>query len=221
MIPMLLWRCPLCATDEALRHLVRPLRAERVVCRRCGAAWRVRRVPGDDFYLRVTTAGNAGGRIGDERPLAAWYDALKQTLHVRPLHDPAFAPSPAETLYLASGTVELQAEATDPLFFPATAAPVCADKSAVAGRSVGRGRLFLTERRLAWRGADGRAADFPLRRLNSAYAVMDIGVVLLVDLRLYMARFLEESLLKWVTYIGLIAPQVEAETGHRIVTSHF
>lgn len=221
MIPMLLWRCPLCATNDALLHIARLLRADRVLCRCCGATWRVHRVPGDDFYLRVTATGSAGGRIGDERPLAAWYDALKQTARLHPLHDPALPLSAGETLYLASGAVQLQTETTDPLFFPDTSAAARADKSAVTGATVGQGRLFLTNQRLAWRGVDGRAAHFPLRRLNSAYAVMDIGVALLVDLRLYMACFLEESLLKWVTYIALIAPQVEAETGHRIATSHF
>ncbi len=221
MIPLLLWRCPLCAVDDALTHRARLLRADRVLCRSCGAAWRVRRVPGDDFYLRVTAAGQAGGRVGDERPLAAWYDALKATLALHSLADPALPLLPGEVLYLASGAAELRTETTDPRFFPAASAPARADKSVVTGASVGTGRLFLTDRRLAWRGVDGRAADFPLRRLNSAYAVMDIGVALLVELRLYMAQFQEESLLKWVTHIALLTPQVEAETGHRIATSHW
>ncbi len=221
MIPLLLWRCPLCAVDDALLHVTRPLQADRVLCRACGTVWHVRRVPGDDFYLRVIVAGRAGGHVGDERPLAAWYDALKATLCLRPCTDPALPLLPGETLYLASGTVDLEAESTDPLFFPHHSAPPRADKQAVTGAGVGCGRLFLTDQRLAWRGADGRAADFPLCRLNSAYAVMDIGVALLVELRLYMAYFREESLLKWVTHIGLVAPQVAEATGHRIVTSHW
>jgi len=217
MMPLLLWRCPLCAADDALTHITHPLRADRVLCQKCGAAWRVRRVPGDDFYLRVIAAGRAGGRVGDERPLAAWYDALKATLSLRALTDPALPLFPGETLHLASGTVELEAETTDPLFFPESDAPPRADKRGVTGASVGRGRLFLTDERLAWRSAEGRDADFSLDRLASAYAVMDRGVTLLVDLRLYMLRFLEESLLKWVTMIGLVA----AATDRCITTSHW
>jgi hypothetical protein len=63
MIPLLLWRCPLCATDDALEHQVRCFRADRVRCRRCRAEWRVRRVPGDNFYLKLV-AGQACPELG-------------------------------------------------------------------------------------------------------------------------------------------------------------
>jgi hypothetical protein len=43
----------------------------------------------------------------------------------------------------------------------------------------------------------------------------------MVEMRLYTVRFLEESVLKWVTYLAFVARQVQAETGHRITTSHF
>jgi hypothetical protein len=221
MLPLLLWRCPLCATDDALVQVERRLRPDLLHCRSCGAAWRVRRVPGAGFALRVTAAGTSGGRVGEERSLAEWYDALKATLSLRPVGAAALPLAAGETLYLASGVAELRAETTDPLFFSASSAPPRLDKREVTGASVGLGRLFLTDQRLAWRGVDGRDADFPLTRLASAHAVMDIGVTLLVDLRLYMVTFREESLLKVVTMIGLLAPQVAAATGHRIVTSHW
>jgi hypothetical protein len=108
------------------------------------------------------------------------------------------------------------------LFFPIPAADSTTrlDKGQVKGQTVGRGRLFLTSRRLIWQGA-GEARSFPLHRLNSAYAFVDYGVTFMVEMRLYTVCFLQESLLKWVTFIALVAPQVEAETGHRIATSHF
>jgi hypothetical protein len=215
VIPLLLWRCPLCVTDDALVHVERPFRAGRVHCRRCGAEWRVRRVPGDNFYLNLANRS-------DERSITAWYDAMKATVRLEPILDPALPLPPGEALYLASGPAELQAEATDPLFFPVPESPRASrvDKKEVAGRTTGQGRVFLTSRRLIWQG-DGPARSFPLARLNSAYAVMDYGLTLMVEMRLYTVRFLEESLLKWVTYLALVAPQVEAETGHRITTSHF
>lgn len=218
MIPLLLWRCPLCATNDALVHIERRFRADSVRCRACRAEWRVRRVPGDNFYLKLVDSNQPG----DERSITAWYDAMKATVRLEPLNDPAVALEAGELLYLASGAAELIAEESDPLFFPVPPDPGATrrDKGEVRGKMVGRGRLFLTGRRLIWQGA-GMPRSFSLRRLNSAYAFMDYGLTLMVEMRLYTLRFLEESLLKWVTYLALVAPLVESETGHRITTSHF
>ncbi|MBN1954279.1 MAG: hypothetical protein JW900_04425, partial [Anaerolineae bacterium] len=175
----------------------------------------LRRVPGDNFYLRLV-----GTR--DERSVTAWYDAMKATLRLEAVHDPAAALEPGEVLYLASGPAELVVEEGDPLFFAVSAgsgAPRL-DKRQVEGRPVGRGRLFLTDRRLVWRDKD-RAVSWPLARLNSAHAFLNHGVMFLIEMRLYTARFLQESLLKWVTYVAMVSAQVEAETGHRITTSNF
>jgi len=223
MIPLLLWRCPLCAVNDALVHIERRFRADRLRCRACGAEWRLRRVPGDNFYLELRTGpGGVAPRRRDERSITAWYDAMKATLRLEPIHDPALALTADEVLYLASGPAELHAEADDPLFFPVADPPAATrrDKRHIEGRRVGRGRLFLTNRRLVWQH-EGTARAFALRRLNSVHTVMDDGLTLMVEMRLYTVRFLEESLLKWLTYLALLAPQVEAETGHRIATSHF
>lgn len=217
---MLLWRCPLCATDDALRQVERRFRADRLFCTHCRTEWRVRRAPGDNFYLTLAVGQNDTLSHGDERSLAAWYDLMKGTLRLERRHDPALALEPGEALYLASGAAELQAEATDPLFFPAPAPRRRVDKRHVEGRSAGRGRLFLTDRRLVWLGEE-LPRTFPLARLNSAHAVMDLGLALMVERRLYTVYFLEESLLKWVTYLALVARQVWSKTGHRIETSHF
>jgi hypothetical protein len=225
VIPLLLWRCPLCATNDALVHVERRFRAGRVRCRCCRAEWRVRRMPGDNFYLRLTV-GQDGTRSvpsrDDDRSITAWYDVMKATLCLEPVHDPGIALAGDEVLYLASGPAELIAEESDPLFFPVYDSPNATylDKREVRGQAVGLGRLFLTNRRLVWQGEEA-LCSFPLCRLNSAYAFVDFGVTLMVEMRLYTVRFLEESLLKWVTYIALVARQVGAETGHRITTSHF
>lgn len=215
MIPLLLWRCPLCATNDALVHTVRCFRADRVHCRQCHAEWRVRRVPGDNFYLRLV-------HTGDERSITAWYDAMKATLRLEPIYDAEVSLDAGEILYLASGPAVLIAEETDPSFFPVPPDPDATrrDKREVGGKVAGQGRLFLTRRRLIWQG-EGRTNSWPLARLNSAYAFVDYGLTLMIEMRLYTVRFFEESLLKWVTYLALLAPLVEAETGHRITTSHF
>ena len=217
---MLLWRCPLCATNDALVHVERRFRADRVYCRHCGAEWQLRRVPGDNFHLKLV--GQDSILPNEERSVTEWYDQMKATVRLEPLHDPTVSLKKGETLYLASGAAELIAEESDPLFFPVPpgGGTTRRDKREVRGRMAGRGRLFLTNRRLIWQSG-GRSWSWPLARLNSAYAFVDYGVMFLIEMRLYMAHFLEESLLKWVTYLALVAPLVEAETGHRIVTSHF
>jgi hypothetical protein len=223
MIPTLLWRCPLCATNDALLHIERHFRTDRVRCRRCRAEWRVRRVPGDNFYLKLLV-GQDGilPDTSDERSITAWYDAMKTPLRLEPVRDSAVALESGEVLYLASGPAELIAEESDPLFFAVPTASDASrlDKWEVGGKLAGRGRLLLTNRRLIWQ-SEGQTRSWPLARLNSAYAFLNYGVMFMVEMRLYTVHFLKESLLKWVTYVALVAPLVEAETGHRIATSNF
>jgi len=215
MIPTLLWRCPLCATNDALIHIERRFRADIVRCRHCQAEWHLRRVVGDNFYLKLLSTG-------DERSITAWYDVMKATLRLEPVCDPAITLDAGETLYLASGPAELIAEESDPLFFSALSGYDAAqlDKQEVGGKSGGQGRLLLTNRRLIWQN-EGCTTAWPLARLNSAYAFLNYGVMFMIEMRLYTVHFMEESLLKWVTYVALVAPLVEAKTGHRIITSNF
>lgn len=224
MIPMLLWRCPICQTHDALTHLARRFRADRVTCAHCDAAWRVRRVLGDNYYLKRIDSSTGEE---DERSITAWYDAMKQGLALAPVADAEMAPEPDERLYLASAEIELYVEETDPLFFPDGQGRLDkVEKRQVTGASVGTGRLFLTDRRVVWQAArspDGERdpVSFPLQRVSSAYAMMDFGIALMVGMRLYAAYLRQESPLKWVSYLGLVADQVRTETGHQIATSHY
>jgi hypothetical protein len=223
MIPTLLWRCPLCATNDALLHVERCFGADRVHCRHCQAEWRLRRVPGDNFYLNLVIGQDGTPpHADDERSVTAWYAAMKATLRLEPLWEPPVALEAGEALYLASGPAALIAEEDDPLFFPVPPGrgTLRLDKGDVGGKPAGRGRLLLTNRRLIWQG-EGVTCSWPLARLNSAYAFLNYGIMFLVEMRLYTVHFLQESLLKWVTYVALVAPLVEAETGHRITTSNF
>lgn len=219
MIPTLLWRCPLCQTNDALTHLVRRFRPDLVRCLHCRAEWRVRRALGDDYYLKVV---KAPVDIGLERPLREWYAAMKRTVRLEPIADSTVSLRPGEILYLISGSADLTAEATDPLFFgrEASGGGPRSDKSRVEAAMVGRGQLMLTRQRLVWRW-DGSVVSFPLDQVNSFYAMLDYGAAFMVGMRLYIVCFLKESALKWINYVALLAPQVEADCGHRIATSHF
>ena len=259
MIPTLLWRCPLCETNDALIHLPRRLRADLVRCTYCSAQWRVRRVLGDDYYLRLVKGteesvekrprrscldlrglelplrewyemmkrGKRPRRPcldlrGLELPLREWYEMMKRSVSLVAVEDPPVSLQSRELAYLVSGPVDLTAEANDPLFFSAVGkfGDVVLEKSKVEGVVVGRGTLILTNRRLVWQGEE-RACSFPLESVSSAHTLLDYGVAFMVGMRLYIACFLEESVLKWITHLALVARELEAETGHRIVTSHF
>lgn len=50
---LVLWRCPVCRTDDALVHK-RPLIGRKsVICNACGTRWDVHREIGKDYRLKV------------------------------------------------------------------------------------------------------------------------------------------------------------------------
>jgi len=237
VIPALLWRCPLCAAQDALVQRRLFLRPDRLDCPHCAARWRVRRLPGDDFYLRLDRPSVRHPMpAGEERPLAAWYDMMKTGLRLDAITHPKIPLQPGEDLYLASRSAELWIAADDPM---AADRPIGRDAPArdLYGLPVktrlasdlssenpvllaGIGQVFLTSRRLAWQSESCRQ-DFPLDLLQGGYAIVNLGLAVVSGMRLVFFRFQHESPLKWVSYLSLAAVQVQAETGRPIVTSHW
>lgn len=220
MIPLLLWRCPVCGADESLVHTRRFLRPEWLHCRCCNARWLVQRKPGDDFYLIPQGESLQKTACG----LADVYREMKQKVTLIPIRDESVLLQPGEELYLVSKPAVLHAEETDEVFFPGQAAPPLLEKRRTAGRPVGPGRLALTNERWIWLGDAGteqqRFVAFPLQKVQSVYAMMDYGLSFLIGLRLYCVDLAQESCLKWITYYALVARQVLADSGHSISTSH-
>jgi hypothetical protein len=225
VIPALLWRCPLCSAQDALVHTLHWLRRDGLDCANCHARWSVRRVPGDDFYLRLVRAPAQGAcQAGVERSLAAWYDLMKAGLRLEAVHDSQANLLTGETLYLVSQPVELWLAATDPLLSSGLAA--APKPAALSGEDMttlaGIGRLFLTDRRLLWQaGPPPKSESFPLEHIQGAYTVLALGLAITLGQRLVFFRFLNESPLKWTTYFGLLSPWVQAETGRHLETSHW
>lgn len=210
MIPDLLWRCPVCAVNDALFHTSRWLLPERLDCRNCGAGWQVRRVPGDHFYLKLLKKPSSASYPENiELSLASWYDEMKKTLRLEPFLDPQ-APlvQVGETLYLASQAVELWAQAD-----------LAPGEVEATGSRIGCGRLFLTSARLVWK-AGGHDCEFPWQQMNGAYTILNRGMALICAGQLFFFNFLQESPLKWVTYLALLAPLVQPDARRRLVTSH-
>ncbi len=228
MITDLLWRCPLCATNDALALQRRLFRSPQLRCRHCGTTWQVRRVIGDDYWLKVVVSPATPEQVGRDLPLAQWYARLKETVALAPISEtsgvlfhPAVTLADGERLYLASRNVRLAAEAGDPLFFGGADTDTSRNKQGMGSARVGQGRLLLTNQRLIWQGVDGRQVDFALDKLNSAYAAFNAALILLYGMRLYNVRFTQESLLKWITYFAYVAKEVKAASGHLITTSNY
>jgi len=217
MIQDLLWRCPLCAADDALRHEAKFLHPERVCCTACGADWRVRRIVGDNYYLKLVQPGGNPHACppGTEYSITAWYDLMKKTVCLAPQPASAGVLDEAESLYLASGPAMGWAEPDEPASPP----------SQGTDRKLGEGRLFLTDRRLLWHPADGSLAgeplSFRLSQVDGIHGIVNLGLLLVVGRRLFRFRFAGESPLKWITYAALLAPVVQAQCGHKIRTSHY
>jgi len=220
MIPLLIWRCPLCATNDSLvekRRLFRPLKLQ---CKTCGTIWLERREVGVDGWLRVIDSPSYPEQIGVELKSRDWYAQMKTGVILTPLEDPTISLGEDEVLYLISGNAELTATADNPYFFEPDPGETTADLRKTSGK-VGKGRILLTNQHLIWDGADGKVVLLPLTKLNSIYALRNKNLILLYELRMLSLRFSEESLLKWLTYFSKIGKEVKRSSGHTITISRF
>jgi hypothetical protein len=218
MIPILLWRCPICQVNDALEDKKGIFRPWHLHCTNCDTVWQVKRVVGKDFLLKVLSSPSHQDEVGTELPLAEWYTRLKETLSLTPIEDQELTLEEGERLYLASRPVLLRVLSSDPFFFPEEVGDK-PDKP--VGKAVGIGRIFLTNRRVVWHGQDGKAQDFLLTKVNSFFTIFNIGGVMMHETSIYDIRFRQESLLKWVTYFGLVAQEIKQTTGHVITTSKY
>jgi hypothetical protein len=222
MIPTLLWQCPLCHVDDALRHQTHWFRRDKVWCRQCGAIWEVRRVIGDDYVLTVTRG--ARGAVGQERPLAEWYELMKAGIRLAAQETSTHRLEAGESVYLQSQRAALFAEEDNPLFVGWDEEEAPWRKSTDIGLSFmkrwDQGRLLLTSERLIWEGSRQRLT-FRLRKLNSMHTEVTWYLGLLYGLYRYKFRFHQESILKWLTYSASVAGRIEQVQQHRIAFSNF
>lgn len=221
MMPILLWRCPFCHVEEALRHKVHWFRNDEIECRACGTAWDVRRVIGRDFRLAVIRGEPS--TIGREKALADWYDLMKAGMRLAPKPDVGLPLEVGEDCYLQSRVAELFVEEDNPLLELWTEeAPWAAERD--PGRSIMKkgasGQLWLTSERFIWM-SDKQRLTFRLTRVIAAYAQGNRFFAFIYGQRLYKLRFRQESILKWLTYTALVAQRLEQVADHRIALSNY
>lgn len=216
MVPTLLWRCPLCQTHDALVQKPRWFRPDLVRCTACGTIWElIRIVGGRDYRMRIVQ----GREVGLERPLAEWYDLVKADLTLEAIVDPSLDLEPGEALYLKSKAVELVALRDDPLFegfFVRKGKPsLTSHAHPPMLERLGVGMLLLTDQRLILR-IRGKFYSLWLKSLGAVWLERDRFLVVRVGEQFYLFRFLEESLLKWLTYLKRAIKPVEERYRLRI-----
>jgi len=127
-------------------------------------------------------------------------------------------------LYVSSAEAWLDVEPDNPLLHRwnevAPWEPPARSQDESVMKRCDRGRLFLTSQRFIWVGKRGRLS-FPLNRVKSAHLHTILFFGFLYGLRRYRFGFLEDSLLKWLTYTALAARRVEQNEGHRISTTNY
>jgi hypothetical protein len=222
MMTMLLWRCPICGTDDALEYTVRWFRPDHVHCSSCGAVWEVTRVIGDDYRLKVIAGDSAP--IGLELPLAEWYDRMKAGFELAPIEDDSIALQANELLYVKGDQVPLIVRVGNPLLsaWEGRDAPMgpLAEELSPKWDTVGVGQLYFTNERLIWQGEQG-ACDFWWERVNAAFTWFNEIFGIMYGTTTYRFQIPGQSVLKWLTYSGHLAKEIESASGHTIAVSHY
>ncbi|MCX6032704.1 MAG: hypothetical protein NT169_25905 [Chloroflexi bacterium] len=252
MLPTLLWRCPICKTHDALTHEPRRFRPDLIRCRACQARWELKRVVGGpDFRLRLLDDKGPGEERGGVPPpfLAEWYDRMMAGLALTPIAHPAWpvagVSAPNEELYLHSPQVRVLADAENPIFTTANAAPAPPSLGPLGTRPLGAGQLLFTSQRLlcllapppaAGMGASPaapaapaeaaptppgaaqapRALSLPWGELTSADTLTDAAFVTIFGERLYGFLLKEQSPLKWLAYARLMAERLDPAVQRRL-----
>jgi 1-acyl-sn-glycerol-3-phosphate acyltransferase len=222
-IALLLWRCPVCLTDDALVH-DRPLLGEPTLrCQVCRTRWRVRRIPTRDFRLQVLEGPT--DLVGLDMALSAWYDAMKRDMQPARNHALDVRLNTEEEFITETSNVSLlprQPSALlgswngrEPPRFQLSLPP-----QAAGWVSVGKGRLVLTDKRLIWQGPRGEL-DFWWCNINSISLWMFSTLTIRYGAAPYRFELGQENGLKWLTYAGVQARRASAQTGRKLKTSAF
>jgi hypothetical protein len=222
-IALVLWRCPVCSTDDALHH-ERPLfGAQSIRCRACETHWHVDRVVGKDFRLEVVEGPT--DLVGLDMALSTWYDEMKGNFLPSPIRVSGVDLLPDEEVYLRASGVSLSPHRPNALFGgwngrePPETQP--RGRSQLADwPSIGKGRLLVTNQRLLWQGPE-RELDF---KWSSVKAV-SLWILNTLGIRYGTAPYRfsldQEVGLKWLTYAGTMAKQAAEREGRKITTSAF
>ena len=217
MLQTLLWRCPICKTQDVLTHLEHRFKHDQIDCSACQSRWELIRVfGGSDFRLRLIS----GNGITQERPLAEWYDQMMEGMKLEPIEHPSWPlldiSHPNERLYLYSPTIMGLASPDDPIFQHENASPPPDAPGVMGLRPLGPGQLFFTSHRLIYILTNKLTLSKPWKDLRSADTLMDRFFSLGFENRVYFFSLKGQSVLKWLAHTRLIVKQTKNDSKRRI-----
>jgi 1-acyl-sn-glycerol-3-phosphate acyltransferase len=220
-IPLLLWRCPVCHTNDALVHERPWFRSQTLHCQACSTYWTIRRVPGKDFRLRVVDG--PAEMVGLDMALSTWYDEMKRDFKPLTIQVTGMDLLPDEEVYLQASKCMMLVSRSSALFRdwtgrepPRTEFPKRPGDWAV----IEPGTLLLTNRRLLWEGPPG-GLDFWWSRVTAAS--LGLYYLLIINYGITPFRFFlrNENALKWLTYAGTVLQPVAAQNGRKVTVFPF
>jgi hypothetical protein len=222
-VAQLLWRCPMCHTEEALLHKMRQIGRDKVRCRACGTRWSLWRVVHHDYRMKVED-GHAD-MVGLELPLTMWFDKAREEFELTPIEVSDIVLRPGEEVYLTADSIDFKAYRPNPLldgFTPGEAPRAVGRGTRDYGdfQSFGKGRLLVTSERLIWQGLEGEIY------LNWPH-VTAVNVVMMHTLYIrygpvpYRFDLVGQVPLRWVTYVGTLAKRAAEEDGHELQCMRF
>jgi 1-acyl-sn-glycerol-3-phosphate acyltransferase len=220
---MLLWRCPVCQTNDSIVTEQSRFGGKTLHCRACGTVWQVRHVPGKDFQLKVVAGDPA--LVGLEMGLSRWYEEMKRQFRLEPIavEDPNLAPG--EQVYLVFEGSDLIPYRPNPLFeeWNEVEAPYAQErgqrKLADWGK-IGTGRLLMTDQRLLWE-SDTRVLEFRWSRVAVIYLWLSNILGIRYGMNQYRFKLGEEAGLKWLTYAHALARQAQGEKSKLVGVSAY
>jgi 1-acyl-sn-glycerol-3-phosphate acyltransferase len=222
-MPLLLWRCPVCLTDDALVHNRPWFRAQSLDCQACGTRLRVQREYGKDFRLKVVEG--PAELVDLDMALTTWYDEMKRDFRPSPIPSSGLDLEPGEELYLKVGGVKLVPYRSNPLFGDWSGREPPKDRvlrRSEAGQyeALGTGELLLTNCRLIWEGPE-RGLDFWLEHITDITLRLFFQMKVNYEATPYRFEFTEDSGLKWLTYAGTLVQEAAGRDGHQVTVSRY
>jgi hypothetical protein len=222
MITNLLWRCPICKTEDALSYKKKKFTPDSLICNACATVWEFSRTDEEDYYWRVSK----GEQKDLELRLAEWYRKMKEGFKPQPLSATNLGLLSDEELYLISKSdkIKLVTQKTNPLFFswnkPEFPLEESGKNSSPYMKSFGAGQLFLTSHRFLWKTKDN-VHYFWADKIISIYAEAGLYLGIFYGSTKYKFRIRKESLVKWITYSGYIAEETRIRNDHTILVSNY
>lgn len=216
-VALLLWRCPVCKTNDALVHQDSWVRKRSVHCQACRTKWEFKRIPGHDFRMAVIE-GDAE-LVGLDMPVSAWYEKMKEGFAPEPIPITDEGLEKDELVYLENDNVSLMVSPPSHLSDDwedgeAPASKPRGGSQYAKWESIGEGKLLMTEQRLVWRD-QVRELYFNWSSVIAVHNWTPNTLGITYGSARYQIPLGSEAGLKWLTYMGAFVKKAADQDGHK------